>query len=301
MKKLPLILFTTFSLTLSLPNLAAIQTTIPASVQEKLAALETQSGGRLGIAAINTANNNRILYRAEEHFPMGCTSKVLGVGAILKLSMKDNKLLQQRITYTENDLAGWSPITKNHIAEGMTIFDLSAAAITRSDNTAMNLLTQKLGGPQGITRFARSMGDKQARQDHLWPEEANSGGKDLSDSSTPQAMEKSLQALTLGKVLAPFQRELLLTWLKANTTGSARIRAGVPEGWIVGDKTGTGAYYGTTNDIGLIWPPKQAPIVLVVFFTQDNKKLASKREDVIAAATRIVLNEFVPEALKRSS
>src|SRR5437867_775079 len=67
------------------------------SVQEQLAHLEASSGGRLGVAAIDTGNNQRIQYRANEYFPMGCTSKVIGVAAIPKKSMKNNQLLQEKI------------------------------------------------------------------------------------------------------------------------------------------------------------------------------------------------------------
>lgn len=97
--------------------------------------------------------------------------------------------------------------------------------------------------------------------------------------------------MTLRKILAPSQRSQLLTWMKNNTTGNARIRAGVPKEWIVADKTGSGDY-GITNDIGLIWPPKHAPIVIVIYFLQ-NQKNAAYREDVIASATRIVIHDLI--------
>lgn len=103
-------------------------------------------------------------------------------------------------------------------------------------------------------------------------------------------MEKSLQQLALGNVLGSSQREQLITWMKGNTTGNYRIRAGVPKGWVVGDKTGSGDY-GTTNDIGIIWPPKCSPIVIVIYFTQ-NKQAAAPRDDVIASATHIVMSAF---------
>jgi beta-lactamase class A len=276
-----------------MPLLAGAQQIKPTlTVQKKLAELEASSGGRIGVSAIDTASNQRIQYRAEERFPMGCTSKVIGVAAILKKSMADNSLLQQKVIYTKKDLADWSPITKNHLADGMTIEELGAAAISYSDNTAMNLLAEKLGGPQAINAFARSTGDNFFRVDHEWPEIAASGGPDnVYDSSTPAAMEKIFQQIVIGNVLAAPQREELVTWLKNNTTGDARIRAGVPKAWIVGDKTGTGSSYGSTNDIGIIWPSKCAPIVVAIYYT-NNKKDATKREDIVASVTRSLINEF---------
>lgn len=259
--------------------------------QEALAHLEASSDGRLGVAAINMGNNQRILYRANEHFPMGCTSKVIGVAAILKKSMENSQLLQERITYKKNELVNWTPITEKHLADGMTVAELCRAAISHSDNTAMNLLTKKLGGPAGLNAFARSIQDKHFKLDHWWPDEALSSPKSREDESTPAAMEASLRKLTMGNVLATPQREMLITWLKNNVTGDARIRAGVPKGWVVGDKTGSGFHYGTSNDIALIWPPNCPPIVVTVFYSS-HKKEGIPRDDIIASATRILINAF---------
>lgn len=275
-----------------IPSFANTQPIKSASIQEKLAALEASFGGRLGISAINTANNQRIQYRAEERFPFCSTSKVMGVSAILKQSMTNSHLLQEKIIYTKKDVdsSEYSPITKKHIANGMTIGELCAAAIKYSDNTAINLLMKKLGGPKAVTAFARSIGDNTFRLDRWEPELNSAIPGDARDTTTPAAMEKSLQLLTLGDVLAPQQREQLVAWMKDNTTGNTRIRAGVPRGWIVADKTGTGDY-GATNDIGIIWPPKCSPIVVAIYFTQ-NKKDAAAQDNVIASATRIVMSAF---------
>ena len=270
---------------------AGVQQTQP-SVQQQFAALEASAGGRLGVAAIDTATNRWVQYRGDQRFPMGCTSKVMGVAAILKNSMTDSQYLQQNVKYQKKDLVNWNPITEKYLAEGMTIEALCGAAISYSDNTAMNLLTAKLGGPQGINRFARSIGDSSFKLDHWWPDEAKANLFNLEDSSTPNAMARSLQKIALGEVLASPQRQKLLSWLKNNTTGDARIRAGVPKKWVVGDKTGSGYEYGTVNDIGIIWPPNRAPIIVAVFYSS-TKKDAPKREDVIASATRIMINNLV--------
>ncbi|KTD30169.1 MULTISPECIES: class A beta-lactamase [Legionella] len=281
------------ALSLSSTSFAEIQKSAESvSINQKLSQLESSSGGRIGVYAINTANNTHLGYRATERFPMACTSKVMGVAAVLKKSMKDKSLLAQKITYTKSDLTNWAPITEKNLNTGMSVKALCAAAISYSDNTAMNLLLKQLGGVKGMNAFARTIHDDMFQQTHDWPGEAMSGGQHNSDdSSTPAAMANSLKRLAFTDVLAKPQRELLLTWLRANTTGNSRIRAGVPQGWLVGDKTGSGFYYGTTNDIAIIWPPKCAPIVMAVYYTSNNKE-APKRGDIVASATRIILDEF---------
>jgi beta-lactamase class A len=272
--------------------------TLPSAlVQQQLADLEASSGGHLGVAAINTANNQRIDYHAEERFPFCSTFKVMVVGAILKQSMTDRHLLSQQIFYTQQEVerSGYAPITKNHLATGMTISELCAAALCYSDNNAANLLIKQLGGLGAVTAFARSIDDASFRLDRQEPE-LNSGiPGDLRDTSTPAAMEKSLQNLALGNALGVSQRQQLLTWMKNNTTGEKRIRAGVPiGGWVVADKTGGGSDYGITNDIGILYPLEGAPIVITLFFAQ-HKKSAPHRDDIIAAATRIVVDRFSKE------
>ncbi len=261
------------------------------SIQQQLSQLETQSSGRLGIAMIDTNTNQEINYRANEYFPMRCTSKVIGVAAILKKNMHNEGLLNKKIRYTKNDLTNWAPITAKHVTDGMTIKELCAAAISYSDNTAMNLLTTELGGLVEINSFARSIGNRHFKLNHTWPGESYSSPKSMIDVSTPTAMTENLRKLALGSVLANPERKMLITWMKQNTTGNDRIRAGIPKNWIVADKTGTGLY-GTTNDIAVIWPPNCAPIIITIFYST-NIKDAPNRNDVIASATRILINSYI--------
>lgn len=262
------------------------------SVQQQLSQLEKSSDGRLGVAAINTANNQRIEYRGEERFPMCSTSKVMAVAAILNKSGTDSKLLETNLRYTAQDLdaSGYAPIAAKHLSTGMTVGAMCQAALNYSDNLAMNMLLQKLGGPKSVTAYARSIGDNSYRLDRHEPELNSAIPGDLRDTTTPLAMQNSLQTLVLGNSLDPMQRQQLQNWLKNNTTGSLRISAGVPKKWLVGDKTGTGKY-GSTNDVGVIWPTGADPIVLAIYFTQD-KPDAKANDAVIAGATRIIVTEF---------
>lgn len=261
-----------------------------ASVHQTIQVLEQISGGRLGVSAIDTSNHHVIEYRSEERFPFCSTFKIMGVAAVLKVSTKDDTYLQRTIHYTKKELVEYSPITEKHLNEGMTIAELCHATITTSDNTAINLLMHLLGGPNAVSDFARTIGDDQFYLTRWEPELNSAIPGEQRDTTTPKTMRMSLQKLLLGSALKPKQRKLLRNWLIHNTTGDHRIRAAVSKEWVVADKTGTGGY-GTTNDIGIVYPPHCKPIVLAIYFTQKEKNLPAN-EAIIASVTKTVMNEF---------
>ncbi|MHA7846958.1 class A beta-lactamase [Serratia sp. D1N4] len=272
------------------PLLAYAAGTTLQQAQQQLAALEKASGGRLGVVAINTADGKTLQLNGEQRFPFCSTFKVMAASAILQHSLSNSGFMQQRIRYQKSDLVAYSPITEKHLDSGMTVAELCAAALQYSDNTAVNLLMKQLGGPAAITAYARSIGDTTFRLDR-WETELNSAiPGDERDTTTPAAMAASLQKLALGSALPQAQREQLVAWMKGNTTGDKRIRAGVPAGAMVADKTG-GGDYGTTNDIGIVWRENRAPLVIAVYFTQPQQD-AKANNEVIASAARIVSQAF---------
>ena len=257
------------------------------AIQERLAELEAASGGRLGVAMLDADGEVVATYRDAERFPLCSTFKMMLAAAVLKQSVTEPDLLNRRITYAQEELISWSPVTEKHVADGLSVSELCAAAVRHSDNTAANLLLKLLGGPQELTAFARSIGDPAFHLDR-WETALNEAlPGDERDTTTPKSMAYSLHKLALGNVLPAPQREMLIDWLKGNTTGSASIRAGVPADWIVGDKTGSGSY-GTTNDIAVIWPPNEPPLILTIYFTQ-NKPDAPARRDIIAATAKLLV------------
>lgn len=270
------------------------------SFSEKLAKMEDQADGRIGVYAIDTQLNQKLQYRAEERFPFCSTGKIMVVSAILKASENNPSLLQQKIIYTPEDLqqSGYAPITVKWVNKGMSVAELGQAAMEYSDNAALNLLMKILGGPTAVNTYARSIGDATFQIDRWEPELNWITSGELRDTTTPQAMGNSLQKLTLRDTLQPSQRQLLLNWLKNNTTGNLKIRAGVPKSWIVGDKTGhkigNENYYPIDNDIGVIWPPHCDPIVMIIYFT-GNKPDTTEHPDLIASATRLIIAEFAKQ------
>ncbi len=260
-----------------------------AALRRGLADLERQAGGRLGLALLDPATGRRFTYRGDERFPLCSTFKLALAAAVLRKSQDEPGLLAQPVAYGPDDLLAWAPATRKALEQGqaMTVEELCAAAIEYSDNTAANLLLDRLGGPAALTAYVRSLGDKTFRLDRREPDLNTAVPGDSRDTTTPEAMARTVERLVLGDGLPRAQQETLAAWLKGNTTGDASIRAGVPPGWTVGDKTGSGDC-GTTNDVAVLWPPQGGPMVLAVYFTQPRKD-APPRKDVLAAATRLVL------------
>ncbi len=249
--------------------------------------LEKELGGRLGVCAINTANQRRLSYRGAERFPLCSTFKLMAAAAILDQAARTPGLLEQRIAFRREDLVNYSPVTEQHLSDGMTLAALCAAALQYSDNTAANLLLSQLEGPSGLTRFARRIGDTAFRLDRREPELNTAIPGDPRDTTTPDAMAATLEKLVLGNVLARAGREQLQAWLRGNTTGAQKIKAGLPADWQIGDKTGSGNY-GTANDVAFLIPPNRAPVMLAIYTTHRDLH-AEARNDIIAQATRRVV------------
>jgi beta-lactamase class A len=256
---------------------------------------EARIRGSLGVYAFDTGTQAAVGYRAGERFLLCSTGKTLTVAAVLKKAESRPGLLDQLIRYRPSDVLDWAPVTSHHVGEGMTVAALCDAAITVSDNTAANLLVGLAGGPPAVTAFARSVGDAVTRIDRLEPDLNVTSPGDLRDTSTPEQMAKNLVTLVLGDALKDEARERLAGLLKANTTGDHTIRAGVPRGWVVADKTGTGAQ-GESNDIAVVWPPHRAPLVLTVYAAPGDPRLpAEEMHDVIAKVAGIATAALVPD------
>ncbi len=186
---------------------------------------------------------------------MCSTFKFLAAAAVLKRVDQGKENLQRFVRYGAKDILEYAPVTKAHLKDGgMTLGALCAAAIEQSDNTAGNLLLDAIGGPSGLTNFARKLGDNVTRLDRKEPELNSAIPGDERDTTTPTAMCSDMQRLLLSDVLSKSSRHLLEDWLRRNETGTLMIRAGVPKDWSVGDKTGRGAN-GATNDIAILRPP----------------------------------------------
>ncbi|MFF0610813.1 class A beta-lactamase [Nocardia tengchongensis] len=258
-------------------------TTSPATT-DALRSLEQQHGARAGVFVIDTGTGRTVGYRQDERFTFNSTFKGLACGALLRAHPLQTGFFDQVIHFTADKLVSASPVTSTRVDTGMTVTELCDAAITRSDNTAGNQILELLGGPQALNDFLRGLGDQTTHMDRWEPDINTDIPGDDRDTSTPAALAEDYRRLVLGDVLAQPERKQLTAWLLANTTGDARIRAGLPADWKTGDKTGSGDY-GTANDVAVTWPAGGAAPLVIVVLTAKPDKAAEYDNPLVAALT----------------
>jgi beta-lactamase class A len=233
----------------------------PASLTDSFVALENRHNARFGVYAVDLQTGRTIVHRDLERFAMCSTFKAYLAARVLQKSERGELALSDTVTVRAADLLPNSPITETRVDQTITLAELSAAVLQRSDNAAANYLLHVIGGPSAITEFARSIGDAETRLDR-WETELNAAVPgDLRDTSTPHALGNGFRELIVGTALGPAARTQLVDWMTTNVTSS--LRPGMPPGWVLADKTGSGDY-GSTNDVGVGFGPGDRKVVLSV-------------------------------------
>lgn len=248
--------------------------------------LERGAAARVGLYVVDTASGREIAYRADERFGYASTHKALSAAVMLdQNSVAD---LGERVRFAKADLVTYSPVTETRVATGMTLREIGDAAVRSSDNTAANLIFDEIGGPDAFDESLADIGDTVTVAERTETALNDTRPGDPRDTSTPRALARDLRHFVVEDGLPSDKRAILTDWLRRNTTGDELVRAAVPPGWVVGDKTGSGAAYGARNDIAVVWPPGREPIVIAVL-TDHADPEADVDNQLVAEAARIGL------------
>jgi len=257
--------------------------------RRSLADIEAKYGGRLGLYALNTSTGQDLSNRPDERFAMCSTFKWLLAAEVLARADRAELSLDEHVPYGAPDLLEYAPITREHLPEGsMSIAALAQAAVTVSDNTAANLLLTRIGGPSSLTQFVRPLGDPVTRLDRNEPGLNSNDPGDPRDTTSPRAQVHLMSRILCGDALSAASRDRLLGWLRACETGKERLRAGLPQSWLVGDKTGTGRR-GAINDVAIATPPGREPILIAAYLSEGNPERAAATH---AEVGRLVASEL---------
>ena len=251
-----------------------------------LSALEARHGGRIGLSAIG--DRGIVDWRADERFVYCSTFKMYLAAATLLRIQAGEEQLDRLIPITAADMVNHAPVTEPAIGASLSVDTLMQAVVEVSDNPAANLLLKAMGGLEPMQNFYRSLGDTSTRVDRFEPEMNRLDGD--KDTITPgQSVQNMLRLFEDPQTpLSPASKDKLLGWMFSSPTGMGRIKAGVPAGWRVAHKTGTGGY-GPTNDIGVLYPPTGGPVTIAIYYHGVRASSDAQNEAVIADATRMAL------------
>ncbi len=256
-----------------------------ASAQRTLKAIHKRIGGRLGVHILDSQSGRRIAFDDDSRYAMASTFKLPLAAALLWQVDRGAFPLTRALPIASANLIANSPVVEEQLKAGavaMTISDLCAAVVVRSDNAAANLLLAGIGGPAGFNQFMRSLGDETTRLDRTELELNSNQPGDPRDTTTPRAMADSLLKIFTQDVLKLPSRALLIGWMNIARTGLDRVRAGLPKSWGSGDKTGTGAN-SAVNDLCIAYPPGRRPIFIAVYMSEsklDTKALSAAHAEI---------------------
>jgi beta-lactamase class A len=256
------------------PSASAAPAVDQAAADTAFAALEGRFGARLGVHAVDTGTGAEVSWRADERFAYASTIKAPLVAALLdRVGVAG---MERAVPIEAADILSYAPVTETRVGGTMTLRELADAAMTRSDNTAANLLLEALGGPAELDAALTALGDDMTVVSRTEPDLNEATPGDDRDTTTPRAGAAYLRAYALGDPgaladpLDADERALLTGWLKATQTGATLVRAELPADWTVGDKSGSGAY-ASRGDIAVIWRPDAAPIVIAIHSSKDQQ------------------------------
>lgn len=270
-----------------IPSSTAPSPDFDSVVEADLIGLEQEYDATIGVVAVDTATGESVSYGGDRRFGFASTIKVFAAAQLLRSVQGPERHELVRWTAEEAEAAGHAPITSQHVDDGLTYAQLAEAAVRFSDNAALNLILDRIGGPAALDAALAERGDTTTEvvNDEPTLNEIEPGSTE--DTTTAAAFTASLRTIFDGSTLSEADRALLLDWMSDNRTGDTLIRAGAPDGWVVADKSGGAGPI--RNDIALVTPSGHEPIVLTVLSARRDPD-ADFDDTLVARTASIVLN-----------
>ncbi|MBD7956478.1 class A beta-lactamase [Microbacterium sp. Sa4CUA7] len=269
------------------PTVDAPASDLDALVEDELVGLEREYDATIGVMAVDTATGESVSYGDDRRFGFASTIKAFAAAAFLQSVPSPDRDELVRWTAEEAAAAGHAPVTSQHVEDGLTYAQLAEAAVRFSDNAALNLVLDRIGGPAALDDALAGLGDTTTEVVNDEPTLNAIEPGSTEDTTTAAAFTASLARILDGFTLSATDTALLIDWMSDNRTGDALIRAGTPAGWTVADKSGGAGPI--RNDIAVVTPPGGDPILITVL-TSRNDPDAAFDDALVARTASIVLN-----------
>jgi beta-lactamase class A len=265
---------------------------VEAELSARLKAVGERAGGEFGAAVINVETGRLAESGGAKALALYSVFKLPLAVAVLKEVEEGRLSLGQKVRVEPSDASPgvksntelWSRTTERSVREMLEL------SLVRSDNTSSDQLLKLVGGPAAVTGRMRALGLKGIDVRSSVREFLAQGG--AQNTGVAIDLARLLVLLQKGEALAAPQLELLLGLLGRSQTGERRLRAGVPPGTPVAEKTGTGAPGTSTNDVGLVTLPGGGHIAVAVLLSGSKLSL-EEQEKLIAEVARAAYEAHV--------
>lgn len=267
-------------------------------IKQKIQKLEKDLGdnSHIGVSIYQVENRHQheskiiMSYRGDERFPLTSTFKTFACAKALLEVQRGNLQLTDSLRMESNKILSYAPIAKDYVGQPFSLAKACEAALTMSDNSAANQVLEQIGGPQSLTKFFTQIGDTTSRLDRIEPELNQAIEGDLRDTTTPNAVTLSLSKIIFGDVLSMNSKQQLIDWMKANQVAFPLIRAVLPQGWQVADRSGAGGF-GARSLTAIVWPIDQKPFILSIYIKNTTQNMA-RRNQVIRDISQAIIIEL---------
>ena len=266
------------------------------AVEHAVVALEGKLSARIGVAVLEVKTGEQWSYKGDERFPLTSTFKTLACAKLLQDAERQRLKLSDSVTVQQSDLVTYSPVIEKQVGQPVTLDQACAAAMHTSDNTAANIVLHAVGGPEGITRFMRELGDPVTRLDRREPELNQGLAGDERDTTTPNAIARSLQALLFGSALSPSNQQQLQRWMEQNQVTGNLLRSVLPAGWTIADRSGAGGF-GARSITAVVWPhtaTPPSPLIISIYIAQTDATM-DERNQAIVTLGQTIFKRYLPQ------
>ncbi len=216
--------------------------------------------GVLGVAVLDLGNGKKFVLRGDEVFPQASSIKTALLAELYRQAQAGKLKLTDLYTMQAADLVPDSSIMGG-LTPGVTritLRDLATMMIAVSDNSATNVLIERVG-MENVNALMDSLGLVHTRLRRKMMD-LKAAGEGRENISTPAEMMILLEDLYRGKVLNKAMTDDFFTMLSTHKDGF--LTRDLPEGLKVANKPGE--LEGVRNDSGVVFVQNRPYVICVM-------------------------------------
>lgn len=273
--------------------------TADAALTQRFKSLCAGVDGEIGVAVVHVESDRMSDFQGLKQLPLYSVYKLPLAITVLQEVEKKNLSLGKKVRVMPDDVAPGSQFNTDLWRRPVekTVAELLEFSIVRSDNTSSDKLLQQINGPAMVSERMRALGFSNI--DIKYSSREFASHRDKPNLGTASDLARLLAKLQKGELLQQPQFSLLFGFMeRARTGGERRLRANLPAGTQVAEKTGTGD--STTNDVGLITLPEGKGHLAMAVLITGSKPSVEAQEKLIAELARAAYDSYVSSAATNS-